>query len=133
VAFRRVPAAFNALWESYAKAYYAMEAMNLQESLHKRLFAALHVQRIRLDKDSDMAAWVGSNGGDAGKFLEAAKSFGVATKMRQAKQLAEAYKIDSVPTMGVHGRWFTSGGMAGTHQRALEVASQLIERARKGA
>jgi len=133
VSFRRVPAAFNAVWESYAKAYYALDAVGLQDTLHKRVFAALHVQRIRLDKDSDMAAWVGSNGGDAAKFVEATKSFGVLTKMRQAKQLAEAYKIDSVPTMGIHGRWFTSSGLAGSHQRALEVAGQLIERARKGA
>jgi protein dithiol oxidoreductase (disulfide-forming) len=130
VAFRRVPAAFNAVWESYAKAYYAFEALGLIETLHKRLFAALHVQRLRLNSESDMAAWVGSNGGDAAKFQEALKSFGVATKLRQGKQLAEAYKIDGVPTLGIHGRWFTSGSLAGSHARALQTAEQLILRAR---
>jgi protein dithiol oxidoreductase (disulfide-forming) len=131
VAFRRVPAAFNAVWESYAKAYYAFEALGLLDTLHKRLFAALHVQRLRLNSESDMAAWVGSNGGDSAKFLEALKSFGVATKLRQGKQLAEAYKIDGVPTLGIHGRWFTSGSLAGSHARALQTAEQLILRARK--
>jgi protein dithiol oxidoreductase (disulfide-forming) len=133
VAFRRVPAAFNSVWESYAKAYLAFEALGMIDTLHKRLFAALHVQRLRLDKDSDLAAWVGANGGDAAKFLEAYKSFSVATKLRQGKQLADAYKIDGVPTLGIHGRWFTSGSLAGGHARSLEVADQLIQRARKTA
>jgi thiol:disulfide interchange protein DsbA len=131
VAFRRVPAAFNAPFEGYAKLFYALEAMGLSEQLHKRVFAAIHVQRQRLDKEADMAAFVSSAGGDGVKFVEAYKSFGVATKVRQGKQLSEAYKIDGVPTLGIHGRWFTSGSLAGGHERALQVADQLIQRARK--
>lgn len=131
VAFRRVPVAFNAPFEGYAKLFYALEALGLQESLHKRVFAAIHVQRQRLDKDADLAAFVQGAGGDGAKFVEAYKSFGVATKVRQAKQLSEAYKIDGVPAMGIHGRWFTSGSLAGSHERALGVADALIERARK--
>lgn len=131
VAFRRVPAAFNAPFEGYAKLFYALEAVGLSEQLHKRVFAAIHVQRQRLDKEADLAAFVSSAGGDGVKFVEAYKSFGVATKVRQGKQLSEAYKIDGVPTMGIHGRWFTSGSLAGSHDRALQVADQLIARARK--
>lgn len=131
VAFRRVPAAFNAPFEGYAKLFYALEAVGLAEQLHKRVFAAIHVQRQRLDKEADLAAFVSSAGGDGAKFVEAYKSFGVATKVRQGKQLSEAYKIDGVPTLGIHGRWFTSGSLAGGHERALQVADQLIQRARK--
>jgi protein dithiol oxidoreductase (disulfide-forming) len=133
VAFRRVPAAFNASWEGLAKIYYALEATDQLEAMHKRVFAAIHVQRQKLDKEADIAAFVKSAGGDDAKFLDAYKSFGVATKLRQGKQLAEAYKIDGVPTLGIHGRWFTAGSLAGTHERALAVADQLIARARKPA
>jgi thiol:disulfide interchange protein DsbA len=131
VAFRRVPAAFNAPFEGYARLFYALEAVGLLEQLHKRVFATIHVQRQRLDKEADLAALVSSAGGDGVKFVEAYKSFGVATRVRQGKQLSEAYKIDGVPTMGIHGRWFTSGSLAGSHQRALQVADQLVARARK--
>jgi protein dithiol oxidoreductase (disulfide-forming) len=131
VAFRRVPAAFNATWEGLAKIYYALEATGQLETMHKRVFAAIHVQRQRLDKEGDIAAFVKSAGGDDAKFLDAYKSFGVATKLRQGKQLSEAYKIDGVPTLGIHGRWFTSGSLAGGHERALVVADSLIQRARK--
>jgi thiol:disulfide interchange protein DsbA len=132
VAFRRVPVAFSGPFEGYAKLFYALEALGLQDSLHKRVFAAIHVQRQRLDKEADLAAFVQGAGGDGAKFVEAYKSFGVATKVRQAKQLSEAYKIDGVPTLGIHGRWFTSGSLAGTHEKALTVADALIQRARKG-
>lgn len=132
VAFRRVPVSFNAPFEGYAKVYYALEAMGLLEQMHKRVFAAIHVQRQRLDKDAELAAFVSSAGGDGAKFVETYKSFGVATKVRQGKQLFDAFKIDGVPTLGIHGRWFTSGSLAGGHEKALAVADQLIERARKG-
>jgi len=131
VAFRRVPAAFNAPFEGYAKLFYALEAIGMSDALHRRVFAAIHVQRQRLDKEADIAAFVQSAGGDGAKFVDAYKSFGVATKVRQGKQLSEAYKIDGVPTLGIHGRFFTSGSLAGSHERSLVVADQLIARARK--
>ena len=132
VAFRRVPATFNPTFEGYARLFYALEAIGQVEALHKRVFAAIHVQRQRLDKEADIAAFVSANGGDGAKAVEAMKSFGVATKLRQAKQSFEAYKIDGVPTLGIHGRWFTSGSLTGSNDKALAVADQLVERARKG-
>jgi protein dithiol oxidoreductase (disulfide-forming) len=70
VAFRRVPAAFNASWEGLAKIFYALEASDQLEAMHKRVFAAIHVQRQKLDKESDIAAFVKSAGGDDAKFLD---------------------------------------------------------------
>jgi protein dithiol oxidoreductase (disulfide-forming) len=133
VAFRRIPATFNAPFEGYAKLFYALEATGQAEAMHKRIFAAIHVQHQRLDKEADIAAFVGASGGDGAKVVEAYKSFGVATKLRQAKQAFEAYKIDGVPTLGIHGRWFTSGSLTGSNERALAVADHLIQRAHKAA
>jgi thiol:disulfide interchange protein DsbA len=132
VAFRRIPAAFNAPFEGYAKLFYALEATGLFATLHRRVYAAIHVQRQRLDKDADLAAFVNANGGDGAKFVEAYQSFGVSTKVRQGKQLLDAYKIDGVPAIGVHGRWFTSGSLAQGNDRSLAVADYLIGRARRG-
>ena len=131
VAFRRIPAAFNPTFEGYARLFCALEAVGQAEALHKRVFAAIHVQRQRLDKEADIATFVSSNGGDGAKVVEALKSFGVATKMRQAKQAMDAYKIDGVPALGIHGRWFTSGSLANGNDKALLVADYLIQRARK--
>lgn len=131
VAFRRIPASFNPVFEGYARLFYALEAAGQAEALHKRVFAAIHVQRQRLDKEADIATFVNSGGGDGAKVVAELKSFGVATKMRQAKQAFEAYKIDGVPSIGIHGRWFTSGSLANGNDKALVVADYLIQRARK--
>jgi len=69
---------------------------------------------------------------DGAKALDAMKSFSVATKVSQARQAAQAYRIDGVPTMAVQGRFITSVGQAGTHERTVQVVDALIQRARKG-
>jgi protein dithiol oxidoreductase (disulfide-forming) len=131
VAFRRVPVAFNAQQEPQQKLYYALESMGQLEAMHRKVFTAIHVQKQRLEKDAEIVALVAANGIDAAKFSEAFKSFTVATKLKQARQLADAYRIDGVPTLGIHGRYFTSPSLAGGHEQALRVADHLIQRAKK--
>jgi thiol:disulfide interchange protein DsbA len=59
------------------------------------------------------------------------RSFGVNTKAAQARRLAEAYKLDGVPAVGVQGRYYTSATLAGSHEQATTVADFLIQRARE--
>ncbi len=133
VAFRRVHVAFSSVHETHAKIFYALEQLGALEPVHKRVFAAMHVQRMRLDKDSDIMAFMKSNGVDEAKFADAFRSFGVATKVRLAKQAVDGYKIDGVPAVGVHGRWYTAPSLnGGDHAKALAVTDFLIQRARKG-
>lgn len=132
VAFRRVPVAFSATHESHQKLFYGLEAMGQLDAMHRRIFAAIHTQQQRLDREADQLAFLKTQGVDEAKFLEMTKSFSVQTKMRQAKQLSSAYKIDGVPAFGVAGRFYTAGSLAGDNQRALAVADFLIDRARKG-
>ena len=51
-------------------------------------------------------------------------------KLAQAAQLAMAYRIDGVPSIGVQGRYFTSPSVAGSPERALAVADWLIQQSR---
>ena len=54
--------------------------------------------------------------------------------------LADAYKIDGVPALGIHGRFYTSPSLAGGENtpeaegqaRALALTDQLVARLRKG-
>ena len=132
VAFRRAHVAFTALHETHSKIYYTLEAMDQVEAMHRKVFAAIHQQRKRLASEGEIADFMAENGIDRAKFVETYKSFGVATKVRQGKQLSEAYKIDGVPALGIHGRYYTSGSLAGDNARALQVTDYLIQRARKG-
>jgi thiol:disulfide interchange protein DsbA len=131
VVFKRVPVGFNALYENYQKIFYALEAMGQVEQMHGKVFNAIHQQRQRLDKEADIAAFMTANGIDGAKFIELYKSFGVQAKAKQAQQLANSYKIDGVPAMGVQGRFVTSGSQAGSNERALAVTDVLVQGLRK--
>jgi len=134
VNFKRVPVAFREEpFTAHQKIYYALDTMGLIPAMHRKVFYAIHNERQRLDKPAEIAAFMQKNGVDSAKFLETFNSFGVQTKARQAKQLAEAYKIDGVPAIGVQGRYFTSGTLAGSSEGALLVTDHLIQKVRKAA
>lgn len=131
VLFRQVPVGFMA--PVLQKTFFALEEMGQREALHRKIFNAFHVQRTRLNTEAEVVAFVAANGVDGAKFTEALKSFSVNTKISRTQQLMSGYKVDSVPMVGVHGRFTTSPSMAGTSERALAVTDLLIQRARQGA
>jgi thiol:disulfide interchange protein DsbA len=131
VYFRQVPVGFTARHQMAQKMFYALEAMGQLPALHRKIFAAIHVQNKRFNTEADMVAFVSANGVDGAKFAEVFRSFAVNTQATKARQLSDAYKIDGVPALGINGRYFTSGALAGSHERALAVADFLIERSRQ--
>jgi protein dithiol oxidoreductase (disulfide-forming) len=58
-------------------------------------------------------------------------SFGVATKARQASTLTAGYKVDGTPAMGINGRFYTSGTLAGGNEASLAVTDYLVAQIRK--
>jgi thiol:disulfide interchange protein DsbA len=133
VLFRHVPVGFAVPHQLHQKMYYALDRMGHLERLHRRIFAAIHQQGQRLQTERDIVAWVAANGVNGDEFGGVFRSMAVDVRSRQARQLSDAYKIDGVPTLGVHGRFTTSATMAGGFERALQVADFLIQRARQGA
>ena len=132
VVFRRVPVAFGAEpFAAHQRIFYALDSLGLVATMHRKVFYAIHNDRMRLDKPADISAFMAKSGVDATKFMEAYGSFSTQTKLRQANQLVDGYKIDGVPAIGIHGRYYTSGTLAGTNDKALAVADVLVQRLRK--
>jgi protein dithiol oxidoreductase (disulfide-forming) len=71
-------------------------------------------------------------GVDKAQFDAMFNSFSVATKARKAAQLQNDFKVDGVPALGIAGRFYTSGSLAQTMDRALAVTDFLIAEVRKG-
>jgi thiol:disulfide interchange protein DsbA len=132
VHFHYMPVGFVSGGAWVPKVFFALEEMGQREALHRKIFAAIHVQRTRLNTEADITAFLVANGVDGGKFSDAYKSFSVNTKLSRAQQLASAYKVDSVPTLGVQGRYITSPALAGTSERTVPVLNYLVQRARQG-
>jgi thiol:disulfide interchange protein DsbA len=132
VVVRRVPVAFREDFVPQQRLYYTLEAMNLVEKMHIRVFTAIHGEKQMLNTDAAVLAWAEKQGIDKAKFTETYKSFGVATKAKRAVQLQNDFKIEGVPSLGVAGRYYIDGTLAGSMPRALQVADALINQTRQG-
>jgi thiol:disulfide interchange protein DsbA len=108
------------------KLYYALEAMNRVDDMHRKVFNAIHVDKKVLNRDEPIINWVAAQGVDKAKFTEAYNSFGVSTKVRKATQLQDAYKLAGVPAMGIAGKYYTDGTLAQSMDRALVVTDYLV-------
>lgn len=132
VQFRRIPAIFNDEWEQGARAYYTLEAIGEVERLHKPLFDAVHTgSRLRVSNEAALGEWLGKQGVDTKKFAAAYRSFGVEGKIKRAKQLTQAYKIEGVPAMAVNGRYVIITDSIKSFDQLTGIADFLIEKSRK--
>ena len=131
VAVRRVPVSFRPDFEPQQRLFYALESMGKVDDMQMKVFNAIHAEKQTLNTGDQIAAWVEKQGLNKAKFVEAYNSFPVVTKVRKATQLQDAYKVDGVPSLGVAGRYYTSGSLAGTLERAVVVTDYLVGLTRK--
>jgi thiol:disulfide interchange protein DsbA len=129
---RRVPVAFQPSAEPLQRLYYVLEGMGKLDELHGKVFIAIHNERQHLATMDEIANWVAKQGVDRAKFVEFYNSFSVVGKVKRAKQLLEGYAPDGVPSLGVAGKYYTSGTEAGSMDRVLSVVEHLAEISRKG-
>jgi thiol:disulfide interchange protein DsbA len=130
VAFRRVPVSFQQRWAALAKVYYTLDALGAEGRLSPDVFKAIHGQGTALWDDKVFYDWAASKGLDRKKVEEVSKSFAIDGKMKRALQLAQQYRVDSVPTVVVDGRFLTSSSMVGTHANLPGAIDELIAKAR---
>jgi len=134
VAFSRVPVAFRPEpFTTHQRIFYALEALGAVDAMHRKVFYAIHNERQPLDKPAEIANFMAKNGVDPTQFTLAFTSFTTQSKIKRAATLVDGYKIDGVPAIGIHGRYYTSGTLAGGNGRSLAVVDYLIQRLAKPA
>lgn len=132
VTVRRVPIAFRDDFAPQQRLFYTLEAMDLLGSLHGKVFHAVHEERLPLNTEATILAWIEKQGVDKAKFSDIFKSYAVTSKIKKAVQLQNEFRIEGVPSLGVAGRFYIDGNLAGSMERALKVAESLIAQARAG-
>ena len=132
VNFVYVPALFGGVWDNYARAFYAAEALGVQEKTHDAMYAAIHVEHAlkgELGQDSieDIAGFYARHGVDAKTFADTMGSFSVVAKANRAKQFALRSKITGTPSLIVNGKYLVKGK---SYEDMLRIADHLIARER---
>lgn len=131
VSVKKVPVAFRDDLLPHSQLFYALESLG-KSNLHAKVMETMHVGKKKLLSESDIADWAVSQGIEREAFLKAFKSFTATSKARAANQIAQAYRIDGVPTVAVQGKYITSPSItAGSKARAIEAMDHLVNKARK--
>ncbi len=132
VNFVYVPAMFGSMWDDYGRAFYAAEALGVQEKTHDALYSAIHVEQSlkgELGRDSveDIANFYAKFGVNPKTFADTMGSFSVVAKTNRAKQFAQRSKITGTPSLIVNGKYLVKGK---SYEDMLRIADHLIARER---
>jgi len=126
----KVPVALRDSWALHAKAYYALQQMKLDDNLHEKVFAEIHVNGNRLDTKEKLYNFIKDEGYDADKFLSILESFGTEIRIKKASRLANQYQINSVPALVINGKYKTSGSHVSSYQELYDVVQLLTDKER---
>lgn len=128
VTVMQIPAVFNDNNIVLAKAFYVAEALKVLDKLHTVVFEAIQEKRQKVTNEAELQAIFVAQGIDAKAFSEAYNSFGVDSKVRQAKMLTQAYGITSVPNVVVNGKYRLSPGKTETIDQLLKATDYLVDK-----
>jgi thiol:disulfide interchange protein DsbA len=126
VSFIRVPAVWNSLLQLHARAFYTAEVLNKGAEMHSALFREIHESRNMLDTPAKLQEFFGRFGVDAATFTSTFESFAVQMKLQRADELNRRYRIQSVPTIIVNGKYTTDGGETAGYEELLELVDELV-------
>lgn len=139
---RRIHMPYTGATDPEAHLFLTLEALGRLDDMHAKVFDAVHRQHIRLHQDAAIVDWVAKNGIDRATFLNAWNSFGVQTRLRGLERVIANYKVDSVPTLVIDGKYLTSPGMAHESiktnnpqelfKATLQIADALVAKAAAG-
>jgi thiol:disulfide interchange protein DsbA len=137
VTFVRVPVILHEGDEVWQKMYYALDALGQADTLHAKIFHAIHVEHKHLNDEDAIADFVAGQGVNRENFVAAFRSFQVQSRIKQAQMLMQAYGVSRVPTIAVGGLYETSPAMAGASlgdkpeseyfTSALQVMGKLVD------
>lgn len=132
VHFVRVPALWNPTLQIHARMFYTAQELGKGEEMHAAFFREIHERGNLLDTEAAIQAFFGQFGVDAAAFKTAWDSVAVNAKLQRADELNRRYRINSVPTMVVNGKYTTDGPMAGSYEALLALVDELVAAEREG-
>lgn len=132
--FRRLPAVLTESWRPAARLHYTLTSVGALETLHLAVFEAEHATRTLQVQSRDpesFADWAARQGISKATWAEAWNSTAVSEQVGHAEELTRPLRRTGVPALLVDGRYVTTGTMAGSPERMLEVADRLIAQVRR--
>ena len=140
VTFTRVPSEWNEGHRSLAHLFYALEAMGKLNDLHSEIFKEIQVTGDPLigpdpnnvaSAERAQVAFIKRMGLSEADFEKAYQDMNVQTSMQRADQLAQRYRVTSVPMFVVNGKYTTDVTQAGGPEKLMSMISDLAAQEHK--
>ncbi len=140
VTFTRVPVEWNEGHRSLARLFYTLEGMGKVNDVHSEIFKEIQVSGDPLigpDPENAAAAervqlaFIKKLGLSETDFEKDYHGFNVDTAMQRADQLVHRYRVSSVPTFVVNGKYITDTTMAGGPDRLMSLLNDLTAQEHK--
>lgn len=131
VDFRYVPAIFRDNWIPGAKAFYTIETLDIMETIHDKIYDAIHQDKINLTDESVLFGWVEKQGVVKEKFVNIYNSFTIQNQVARSNQMTRQYQLTGVPALVIEGKYVTSGRQGGTPQLTIRILDEIIDMVRK--
>jgi protein dithiol oxidoreductase (disulfide-forming) len=121
----RTPAMWNDITRMHARVFYTAELLGKLEAVHTLIFREIHVNGNPLNTVEKVAAFFKQQGVSPEEFNKAFSSFAVENKLQRADFLNRRYRIESVPTFIVNGKYKTDVGDAGGEAQLFTLINEL--------
>jgi len=129
--FTKIPVVFNDHWAYYARAYYIVQSLSLNKSVHDALFKAIVIDKLPMNNTQAMVAFFTKNGVDPAVAESAfAHTPSIEIKLKADQEIMLYYQINAVPTIVVNGMYKTNLQMAKTEAHLFEVLDYLVVKSR---
>ncbi|HEY5807027.1 MAG TPA: DsbA family protein [Povalibacter sp.] len=125
VEFVRIPAMWNEPTRLHARIFFTAEILGKLAEMHSTIFREINVKGNPLNTSEKISALFREHGVSADDFQKAFSSFAVENKLQRADFLNRRYRIESVPTIVVNGKYRTDVGMAGSEQQLFGLIGEL--------
>ncbi len=115
---------------AHAKLFYTLETLG-RDDLVAKAFDEIHRRNNVLVAQDDaqtqqmQLAFAKANGIAEADFKRESNGFAVNTRLQRADELSRRYRIESVPTFIVNGKYRTDVGMAGGPEQLIQLLNDL--------
>ena len=129
--FRYMPAELGRdSWGTFARAFYAAEAMGVVDKTHAALFSAIYTdKKVDVAKPTleQIAPVLASAGGvKAEDVIATAQSFAVSTKLKRGDAQIRAMGVSGTPTIIVNGKFRVESAATGGYAGLIDLVKFLV-------
>ena len=130
VDFYRSHITWHAQAETQARIMYTARALGLEDEAIAGAFHAIHREYQLMTGQSELESFFRGLGVPTEKYRSISSSFGVNHAISQANKRMRNYKLQSVPSFIVNGKYIVAAIQGQSAQELLEVVEYLIEKER---